>query len=334
MIRLLSRFAVGLVPTLAALAALVCCVLAPTARGADLPTERILALTLESTAADHSAFDRLLAANVRDQRVDYLNLRRSHMGDLAGYLNAMAEIDASSLSKPEALAYWINVYNAAVLKAVAERMDRDYAVSRNDFALFKELIVPSKTGMISLDQIENEIVRPKYKEPLVHVGFVCGALSCPPLLPRAYVGATVMETLDANMKTFINDQNRTTADDVKKEIQICKIFEWYADDFGGKDKVLAYIDRYHPNDLSGFTVLYKEYDWTLNFAPPSGTHWISITVNQADVYSAPGSDTIVGQVKKLQILESLEQRNDWHRVLLPGAVTGWVPAEVIEDFAG
>lgn len=283
---------------------------------------------------DHFGFDQLLRANVRDERVDYLNLRKSHLADLSAYLDRMADIDPATLPRAEALAYWLNLYNAAVIQAIAERMDRDFTVVAGNAALFKEKRIRTKGGLISLDQIENEIVRPKFKDPRIHAGFVCGAVSCPPLLPRAFTGADLEKTLDENMKAFVNDPGRNTADHTTKTIALSKLFEWYAGDFGGSNGVLAYVDRYHPNDLKGYQVTYKEYDWSVNFAPPNGTRWIAIIVDRSDVYAAPASDTVVGRVERLKIYEVIETQNAWHRIVLPDGTKGWVPDEVTEDFSG
>lgn len=288
----------------------------------------------DAPAVDHSAFNQLLMENVRDERVDYLNLRKNHLADLGAYLDRMAQVDAEKLPKKEALAYWINVYNATALKAIAERMDADFSVVGGNSAFFKEALVQTKTGRISLDQLENEVLRTKFKEPRIHVGLVCGAVSCPPILPHAYVGATVEKDLEANMKSFVNDQTRNTADETQKTIALSKIFEWYAADFGGPTKVLAYVDRYHPNNLSGYQVTSKEYDWALNFAPPNGVRWIAITAVQCDIYAEPGSGDVVGQAKHSQLFEVLESRSDWSRIRLDSGVMGWVPVEVTEDFAG
>ena len=67
------------------------------------------------------------------------------------------------------------------------------------------------------------------------------------------------------MKRFINDPNRNTIDRENKKVSLSKIFDWYADDFGGKDKVLGYISRFtEGGSVEGYTVEFKDYDWALN----------------------------------------------------------------------
>jgi hypothetical protein len=52
----------------------------------------------------------------------------------------------------------------------------------------------------------------------------------------------------------------------RRELKLSKIFEWYADDFGGKGGVAAYVDKYHPADVGKFKVSFVEYSWELNDA--------------------------------------------------------------------
>jgi hypothetical protein len=156
-----------------------------------------------------------------------------------------------------------------MIKAVIDRLRDGYSPAENDFAVFKEPLV-RVAGVagggkpISLNHLEHEIIRKQFKEPRIHVALVCAARSCPPLLSRAYRADDLDKVLEANMKRFVTDPSRNQIDDAKKELRLSKIFEWYADDFGGKDALPAYVARYAGKDLAGYRVSYLEYDWTLN----------------------------------------------------------------------
>ena len=92
---------------------------------------------------------------------------------------------------------------------------------------------------------------------------VCGAVSCPTLAPEAY-GWDLDRVLDERMKAFVHDKSRNFVDDGAKRLRLSQVFEWYADDFGGKEKVAAYISRYLGRDVSGYGVAYFGYSWDLN----------------------------------------------------------------------
>jgi len=150
---------------------------------------------------------------------------------------------------------------------VAERYRPGYSVAEGDFELFKEPLVRVHGKTMSLDDLEKKVILPTFKDPRVHVGLVCAAESCPPILPRAYLADDVETLLEENMKRFVNDPTRNPIDVKNRKLVVSKIFDWYADDFGGKDKIAAYVDRYHDADVSTWPVSFVEYSWKLNEAP-------------------------------------------------------------------
>ena len=252
---------------------------------------------------DHSAFDAILEANVRNERVDYLTIRKKHYQDLTAYLDRLSRVDVDELSRDERLAFYINLYNAAMIRAVVERFRADYSPEDDDFRVFKEKSIRLGAGKISLDQIENKIVRPRFKDARIHVALVCGARSCPPLLARAYRGDDLDAVLEANMKRFVaNDPFRNPIDLPRRQLRLSALFDWYADDFGGKGGIAAYVDKYHDQDLSRFKVSFLDYSWKLNIAPglAPGTaagRWVQIT-------------RATGDAKVGEVYEVVEQAGD------------------------
>ena len=226
----------------------------------------LLASSTAALAADHDAFDAILRERVNaDGLVDYAAIKQHDVEKLGQYRNALEQADTSKLTRDEQLARYINLYNATVIHAVADRRREGYTVAERNFALFKEPLVHlGERKYVSLDHFEHEIIRKQFKDPRIHVALVCAARACPPLLNRAYRAADLDQTLDANMKRFVTDASRNQIDDPKRELRLSKIFEWYADDFGGKDAVAAYVAQYAGKDVAGYRVSFLEYDWTLN----------------------------------------------------------------------
>jgi hypothetical protein len=218
-------------------------------------------------AADHSDLDRILRSVVRDGKVDYAGLRREHLPALRGYLEYL-HAEPSGQGN-ERLAYLINLYNASVLAEVAARYRPGFSPAEDDFRMFKAPNIRFGNAFISLDDLEHKFIRPVFKDPRVHAALNCAAESCPPLLPRAYREEDLDQVLDENMKRFVNDPIRNPIDVKNRKLVVSKIFEWYADDFGGKDKIAAYIDKYHDADVSGWPVSFVEYSWKLNDATAS-----------------------------------------------------------------
>lgn len=213
---------------------------------------------------DHTAFDAILREHVRGERVDYLVIRDEQLPALDGYLDALAAVDTSALERDEHLAMLINLYNATMVREVVRRYEPDYTVAADDYAVFKQPLVRLEGKAMSLDALEHEVIRKAFKEPRIHVALVCGAVSCPPLLPRAYRGETLAATLEANMRRFVNDPSRNRIDEQAQRLELSQIFNWFAEDFGGRGKIADYVNAYTQADVSRYKVTYVEYDWSLN----------------------------------------------------------------------
>lgn len=224
----------------------------------------IHAQTTHPVAVDHTALGRILKDTVRDELVDYQKIKTTHMASLRGYLDDLANADPDRLDRNEQLAFYINLYNATMIRAVVDRYKPGYSPAADDYAIFSTPLVRLKAKTLTLNELENDLIRPVFKDPRIHAALVCAARSCPPLLPRAYLAEDLDATLDQNMRRFVTDTSRNRVATNKKLAELSRIFDWYAEDFGGPAGVLTYIDGYHPADLTGYRVNFLDYSWHLN----------------------------------------------------------------------
>ena len=213
---------------------------------------------------DHSEYDRILGSVVVDESVDYLLLREEHLSSLDQYLESMAEVDPSGMSRPDQLALYINLYNATVLGAVTRRYEPGYSASENDFGLFDEPLVRVTGRKITLNDLEHGLIRKQFDEPRIHVALVCAARSCPPLVGHAYVGTSLDAALEQRMRAFVGDGERNRIDPARRQLELSRIFEWYAEDFGGREKLAAFVNRYTKHDVESYSVGFSDYSWELN----------------------------------------------------------------------
>jgi hypothetical protein len=151
---------------------------------------------------DHSAYDALLRTYVKPDaegynRVDYRGVK-SQLGALRTYLTALQAVDPVSLSRDEAHAYWINLYNAKTLEVVAEAypVTSIKKINLGGSFLFgsgpwKAKLMTVKGTDLSLDDVEHEIVRALFNDPMSHYGLNCASYSCPNLATRAYTGGNI-----------------------------------------------------------------------------------------------------------------------------------------------
>ncbi len=218
----------------------------------------------------HAAFDRLLREHVADGLVDYAAIRDGDRDVLRSYLDRLAEVDPADLGRDARFAFYVNLYNAAMIEAVLDHTAKrpQWTPAADDFAVFKEPRVRLAKGKVTLDHLENEILRPRFEDARVHVALVCGARSCPPLLPRAYEAADLDRVLDANMKAFLHDPARNRIDHETRTARLSRIFEWFAADFGGEAGVRALLARHHGDAVARYRITYLDYSWELNRQPP------------------------------------------------------------------
>jgi hypothetical protein len=102
----------------------------------------------------------------------------------------------------------------------------------------------------------------------IHFALVCGARSCPAI---AYYDAARLDAqLDQAAGSFING-SAVHWDPDHKTLWLSKIFDWYAQDFGGQEAVVGLIQKHSRNkdirNLPSFAELkvrYHAYDWGIN----------------------------------------------------------------------
>ncbi len=233
------------------------------------------------THFDHSAFDRLLHAYVDSGLVDYPAFEQSP--DFAGYLERLSKFDPSHLATNERLAFWINAYNAYTIRLILEHHERKSIRNINKsigfikgYGPWKEKLAVVGDSAYGLDEIEQGIIRPEFREPRIHFALVCAAMGCPPLRSEAYTGERLDRQLDDQARTFLLHSPSMNRVDVEhRVVYVSQVFKFrdYQKDFGGsKEAVARFIARYHPSGPERELLEsgrwkkfeYTEYDWTLN----------------------------------------------------------------------
>ncbi|WP_017258224.1 DUF547 domain-containing protein [Pedobacter arcticus] len=219
-----------------------------------------------STAVNHTAFDKLLQANVSNKgSVDYKAFVKDKTA-LENYIVSLTKVDARKLSKNEAIAFWINAYNALTIDQIV----RNYPVASitkiaGGKVWDQPLPFKFQGKTLTLNDIEKKILLSgDLFDGRIHFAVNCAALSCPTLSNKAFTGANVQEMLTKNTKaTLANpDFNRIT----EKNASISKLFDWYKADFvKAEGSVVKFINRYSTTKISNQTkITYLDYNWSLN----------------------------------------------------------------------
>ncbi|MFN8359030.1 MAG: DUF547 domain-containing protein [Candidatus Kapaibacterium sp.] len=217
---------------------------------------------------NYVAYDSLLQKNVAGGKVYYNGFRNMMFEE---FIYSLYSIHPDEFTKNDQLAFWLNAYNAFVIHSVKNYGELSSPKQKVGFFDFDKFEVAGMT--LTLNQIENDMIRPLFNTYLVHFGLVCAANDCPNLPSKAYCGATVRQQLEQNARDFIRSPKGAQLDRAGKTLRISQIFNWYKRDFemGGK-KLVDIIALYaSPEDAdfikknkADITIEFMEYDWKVN----------------------------------------------------------------------
>ncbi len=221
---------------------------------------------------DHSAFDQLLKKYVNKAGgVDYASLMKER-DQLRAYIKRIAEAPFDDMGRDQKLALLINAYNAFTLELILEHWNGGRLESIKDIPnqwTDERWVIAGQT--YSLNQIEHEQIRPKFKEPRIHWSLVCAAVGCPPLRSEAYVADRLDKQLAAQTRYVHTHDKWYRFDQASNTVHLTQLYNWYGGDFEQvAGSVLAYVAQYAP-DLkaaidAGQTprIKWLDYNWSLN----------------------------------------------------------------------
>ncbi|MBX3250388.1 MAG: DUF547 domain-containing protein [Myxococcales bacterium] len=198
----------------------------------------------------------------------YAALRSSaeHRARLDAYVRAVGEARDEGWSRDEALAFYVNAYNALTVKAVLDAWPLESVMRVEGFFDRRTHRVAGRAR--TLNQLENDVIRgARFAEPRIHFVVNCASAGCPPLPPRALTAANLEETLERSTRAFVRRTTRLRGG----TLHVSQIFEWYAADFERFGGVRAFVVRQLEEPMASAAraaaLAYVPYDWALNARP-------------------------------------------------------------------
>ena len=226
----------------------------------------------------HAPFAEVLREVWREEGVCYAQLKALSErpgGALRRYLAQLEPPLPQGLSREAELAYWLNAYNALMLTRVAElwplKSVQSALKGAPDFALFKEERYVIGGERRSLDELEHQLIRARFKEPRVHMALNCASRSCPPLRAEPFLSSKLNAQLDEAARAFAQDVSRNELSASPPRLSM--LFKWYAEDFKGSGGALMWLAQHSSPERaaqlkrSQAEPLFLSYDWALNSAP-------------------------------------------------------------------
>lgn len=213
--------------------------------------------------------------------VDYAHLSDADFALLKGYIERMAKIDIKQYNRDEQLAFWINVYNALTVQIIADYYPigsiEEINVSPGIFSIGpwgKKIITINKTPL-TLDDIQNRILRPVWNDQRVLYALNNGSIGSPNIGKLAYQGSTLNAALNEAAFEYINSLRGAQV--IEGALIVSKLYEWFSEDFGDSNQdIINHLKQFakdplksqlkHVNNIDSFI-----YNWHLNCAIPDET---------------------------------------------------------------
>ena len=241
-------------------------------------------------SARRKTFDQILDLNVRDGFVYYRALR-AERAKLDGYVNLLAA-PVDKLSREERLAFWLNAYNAIVLKTVVDHYPiptrtADYPQHsiRQIPGAFERLTHRVGGRTLTLDQIEQTVLA-EFNDPRVYLAIGRGAAGSGRLRSEAFTPAEVEAQLADVANECTSRPECVHIDRDANKVLVSSIFSWREKAFTAvyTDKAPAAFSSRSPIERAvlafvqpklltiekdflaknTFQVVYRPFDWSLN----------------------------------------------------------------------
>ena len=259
----------------------------------------IAALALLTLAAPHAQeptvvlgpLDEILETYVRDGFVYYRALK-SDRRRLDEYVRQIAVAEVDKWTKNEQMAFWLNAYNALVLRTVidnypAPRRSTDYPQRsiRQTPGAFERLPHRVAGRTVTLDQLEQTILS-KFGDPRLYFALGRGAVGGGRLRSEPFVAGTIEKQLAEVASECVTRAECIQVDAVTNKLMASAIFSWHEKEF-----VAAYADKAAPLyasrspierailafvaptllqterdflEKNTFQLAYRPFDWSLN----------------------------------------------------------------------
>ncbi len=242
-------------------------------------------------SARRTVYDQILDLNVRDGFVYYRALK-GERAKLDGYVTQLGSVAIDKESRDAQIAFWLNAYNALVLKTVVDHYpiqghSTEYPGRsiRQIPGAFDRLQHRVAGRMLTLDQIEQTVLQ-TFQDPRLYLAIGRGAVGGGRLRSEAFQPARLEAQLTEVANECASRSQCIQIDRGQNKVSASAIFSWREKDF-----VAAYADAapapfadrspierailafVQPRLLTTekeflaknqFQVTYSSFDWTLN----------------------------------------------------------------------
>jgi hypothetical protein len=220
----------------------------------------------------------VLADELKKLGRDGISMLPSRRNRLAAYRDYLETLDPDLMNREEALAYWLNLYNAGALDLAAAAAGSGKTSVLRVPGAFTRRWARVSGEELSLTQIEHGKIR-RFRDPRIHGALVCGSASCPSLRFEPYEGTKLDDQLEDQLRHFFAT-GAASIDRSNGRLRLSRIFLWYGGDFTRPQRMPTWLPPRKTNltaalarwldadarewvETSRPKVVFRSYDWEL-----------------------------------------------------------------------
>ncbi len=208
-------------------------------------------------------------------RLNYKAVTKEDQKSLQGFLLQAQKLNLSKLPADAQRAAWINIYNVQTVVLVLDHfpiksirdIQKTDAAGKN-LSAWDIPLLNIEGQSLSLNNIESDILRKKWKDARIHFALNCASIGCPNLSAKVFTAENLNAQLESGARKFLNSKRAQNFSNGK--LTLSSLFDWYKADFGGTDPaVLTFIAKFVSKENAALLQAYTgkieyQYDWNLN----------------------------------------------------------------------
>ena len=234
---------------------------------------------LSQTVISHQEWEqflnkRLITNEEGINLIDYPHLTKTDLNQIEQYINRLSHIQISDYNRQEQLAFWINLYNATIVRTIADYYPidsvREVNISPGLFSVgpWEAHLINITGTQLTPNDIQNRIIRPIWNDPRTHYVLNDGTIGAPNLNKKPLEGKTIENQLNEAAAEYINSLRGLQL--IEGQLIVSKIYNWYLEDFGGNETdVIRHLLHFAKPPLAKELVAENNidsyiYNWHLN----------------------------------------------------------------------
>jgi hypothetical protein len=245
----------------------------------------------EAAPPARRSYDEILDVNVRDGFVYYRALKADR-AKLDGYISTLSTADISNAPRDEQVAFWINAYNALVLRTVVDHYPIAARAATYPAHSIRQIPgaferVPHRVAgrTLTLDQIEQDVLS-TFNDPRMYLALGRGSVGGGRLRSEAFTAARLETQLKEVADECVSRPECVRVDRDTNTLSVSALFSWREKDFSAAyaDKAPAAFEQRSPIERAvialvqprlltierdvlaknEFKMVYTPFDWSLN----------------------------------------------------------------------